>query len=257
MMETAAFIEYLDKRYKGQLEHYSAASRKNKKRYNNFQWILIILSTLTTILAALPPIKIKGTEINLLQYVVVVTAGLVAILTAGLKTFKYEELWVNHRSTTEQLKPEIYKYQFNVGGYGIPGVDKETLFVSEVEEILAKEHDSWPMYKKLKDQDKQKDQPLDDLQKKLDDLLREKFNTQKTTQPVETTVTDQPEINTETEQTTEPAADTAQPEETTEAGQVDETTDAEQAGEPAEKEVDDAGEETGEDTAGDEGIKKK
>ena len=247
-METTAFIEYLDKRYKGQLEHYSAASRKNKKRYNNFQWILIILSTLTTILAAVPLDDYKA-----FRYVIVVSAGLVAILTAGLKTFKYEELWVNHRSTTEQLKPEIYKYQFNVGGYGIPGVDKETLFVSEVEKILAKEHYSWPMYKKLNDQDKQKDQALDELQKKLDGMLRERFNTQKTTQTEETTVTKQTEI----EQTTEPAADTAQPEETTETGQVDETTDAEQAGEPVEKAVDDAGEGTGEDKAGDEGIKKK
>ena len=189
MMEATVFNEYLENRYKGQLKHYSDASRKNKKRYNNFQWILIILSTLTTILAALPPLPTKEPTFDF-RYVVVVTAGLVAILTAGLKTFKYEELWVNHRSTAEQLKPEIYYYQFNVGDYGQPGVDKETLFVLRVEQILTKEHESWPMYKKLKDQDKQKDQPLDDLQKKLDDLLREKFNTQKTTQPEETTVTE-------------------------------------------------------------------
>ena len=252
MMEATVFNEYLENRYKGQLKHYSDASRKNKEKYNNFQWILIILSTLTTILAALPP-----NDYIEFRYVVVVSAGLVAILTAGLKTFKYEELWVNHRSTAEQLKPEIYYYQFNVGDYGQPGVDKETLFVLRVEQILTKEHESWPMYKKLKDQDKQKEQPLDDLQKKLDDLLREKFNTQKTTQTEETTVTKQTEVKTEIEQTTEPAADAAQPEETTETGQVDETEGAEQAELPAENAHDDTGEETGVDKAGDEGTKKK
>jgi len=163
MMDITAFNEYLENRYKGQLQHYSGASAKNKKRYNNFQWILIILSTLTTILAALSPIGKFDTH-----YAVVVTAGLVAILTSGMKTFQYQELWVNHRSTVEQLKPEIYYYQFNVGDYGRPGIDKETLFVSRVEQILTKEHDSWPMLKKVKDKEIIENPP-EDTQKNIRD----------------------------------------------------------------------------------------
>lgn len=147
-MDKVAFNEYLEKRYYDQLNFYSASSKKNQKRYKNFQWILIILSTVTTILAALPK-----TDYVDFKYFIVVSAALVTILTSGLKTFQYQELWVNYRSTIEQLKPEIYYYNFGVGDYGKPGVDKESLFVSRVEQILSKEHTEWPAVKKLRDQD--------------------------------------------------------------------------------------------------------
>ena len=152
-MDKATFNEYLEKRYYEQLSYYDFSSKKNQKRYKNIQWILIILSTLTTILAALPK-----TDIFDFKYLIVISAALVTILTSGLKTFQYQELWVNYRSTMEQLKPEIYYYNFAVGDYGKPGADKECIFVSRVEQILSKEHTEWPAIKKLRDQDSQQQQ---------------------------------------------------------------------------------------------------
>jgi hypothetical protein len=70
-----------------------------------------------------------------------------------------------------------------VGDYGLAGVDKESTFVRRVEQILNKEHDGWPAAKKLQEQANLTEQPNDSLQKKLDELLREKFNAQKTPQP--------------------------------------------------------------------------
>jgi hypothetical protein len=193
-MDTKDFEEYLSKRYFDQLSYYESASGKNKKKYKNFQWILIIFSTLTTILAALPS-NIGNFP---LKYVVVATAAIVAILTAGLKTFQYQELWVNYRSTIEQLKPEIYYYKFNVGEYSQDGVDKETLFVSRVEQILNKEHDVWPVAKKIKDQPGQSQQENDEIQEKLSQLLKEKLNTQKTVTAEETATTEQTPKTTDT-----------------------------------------------------------
>ena len=172
-MEAAAFADYLKNRYQDQLDYYEKASGKNQKKYKNFQWLLIILSTLTTILAALPSDKLD------LKYTIVVSAGLVTILSSALKTFQYQELWVSYRATIEQLKPEIFYYKFSVGDYGQEGVDKESLFVFRIEGILNKEHDAWPVYKKLLNADGKEDQQHDALQKKLDELAREKFKTQK------------------------------------------------------------------------------
>lgn len=155
-MEAIAFNEYLDKRYFDQLKYYESAAAKNQKRYKYFQWILIILSTLTTILAALP----NNGKFNF-QYLVVISAALVTILTAGLKTFQFQELWVSYRSTIEQLKPELHYYKFNVGDYGLAGIDKESTFVSRVEQILHKERDSWPPVKKLQEQNNQPEQGND------------------------------------------------------------------------------------------------
>jgi hypothetical protein len=156
-MEAIAFNEYLDKRYFDQLKYYESAAAKNQKRYKYFQWILIVLSTLTTILAALP----KNEKFNF-QYLVVASAALVTILTAGLKTFQFQELWVSYRSTIEQLKPELYYYNFNVGDYGLAGIDKESTFVFRVEQILNKEHNSWPPIKKLQEQKNEPEQSTDD-----------------------------------------------------------------------------------------------
>lgn len=149
-MEKIAFDDYVENRYRKQMEYYSNASAKNQKKYKLFQWILIVLSALTPVLAALSGVRWSHEDktytigSNLIQILLVVVSSIVAILTTGLKTFQYQELWVNYRATYEQLKPEIYYYDFNIGPYAGAGVDKESIFVSRIEALLNKEHMQWP-----------------------------------------------------------------------------------------------------------------
>ncbi|MEO8151227.1 MAG: DUF4231 domain-containing protein [Bacteroidia bacterium] len=144
-MEKEAFEKYLQERYYDQMNYYDKKSGFNQTRYKKFQWVLIVLSALTPVLAAL-----DGKWMNL-QMAVVITSAIVAILTTGLKTFQYQELWVTYRATQEQLKPEIYYYRFNIGPYAEASIDKESLFVTRVESILDKEHAGWPPAKKGND----------------------------------------------------------------------------------------------------------
>jgi len=151
-MDKEAFDNYLAERYQKQMEYYSKASAKNQRRYKFFQWLLIVLSALTPVFAALN--NSKELEALLpaffkINIIVVVVSSIVAILTTGLKTFNYHELWVTYRSTYEKLKPEIHYYHFNIGPYGADGVDKEAVFVNRVELILGSEHDQWPVAKNL------------------------------------------------------------------------------------------------------------
>lgn len=207
-MDSATFSTYLEKRYVDQLNYYNDKSGKNQKKYKFFQWALIILSTLTTILAALP----KADQ-YWIQYIVIFSAALVTIITSALKTFQYQELWVTYRTTIEQLKPEIYYYTFNVGDYGQNGVDKETLFVTRVEGILGKEHDAWPVYKHLMNAaGKQENEAL---QHKLDQLIREKMNTVKNPADVQSPVN---EVDMPNDEPVEPPA--GQPAETPQADDV-------------------------------------
>jgi Protein of unknown function (DUF4231) len=142
-MDKETFNEYVEKRYKDQVGYYDKAAGLNQERYKTFQWVLIIFSAATPVLAAL-----ETTMANL-QVPVIIISSLVAILTTGLKTFQYQELWITYRATNELLKPELFYYKFNVGPYAEEGIDKETLFVSRVEAILDKEHVNWPAAKKL------------------------------------------------------------------------------------------------------------
>ncbi len=155
-MDKTIFDQYVQERYLKQLEYYSKLSAKNQGKYNKFQWILIILSALTPVFAALGSFKpdlIGGIDLkSTLNLMVIVVSVIVAILTTGLKTFNYQELWASYRSTYELLKPEIHYYNFNVGPYGATGVDKESLFVTRIEGVLNAEHVNWPPAKKQTDQ---------------------------------------------------------------------------------------------------------
>ena len=153
-MDKISFETYLEQRYYHQMNYYSKASAHNQKKYRRYQWTLIILSAITPVLAALngKPITIGGTTHNWdLQVFVVIVSAVVAILTTGLKTFNYQEIWINYRSTYERLKPEIYYYTFNIGPYSGDGIDKESLFVTRVETILDAEHKEWPPAKTLQE----------------------------------------------------------------------------------------------------------
>ena len=92
-MDKVSFDDYLENRYKKQMEYYSKNASKNQKRYKKFQWTLIILSALAPVLAALNGITIvnNGQETayhsQVLQVSLLIVSSIVAILTTGLKTF--------------------------------------------------------------------------------------------------------------------------------------------------------------------------
>ena len=50
-MDNEIFKDYVENRYKDQMSYYSKAAGKNQKKYKQFQWVLIIFSALTPILA--------------------------------------------------------------------------------------------------------------------------------------------------------------------------------------------------------------
>lgn len=159
-MDKAVFDEYVENRYRKQMDYYSKSSSKNQKKYKQFQWILIILSALTPVLAALNGVtssnslKIFNVGSQVVQILLVVISSIVAILTTGLKTFRYQDLWIKYRTTYELLKPEIYYYEFNIGMYGSTGTDKEGVFVTRVEAILNTEHSQWQPVSKSQDEKK-------------------------------------------------------------------------------------------------------
>lgn len=155
-MSTTSFSDYLENRYYDQLKYFERSSSKNQKKYKNFQWILIVLSALTPILAAV------STNYEI-RYLVIAVSAVVAILTSGMKTFQYQELWTTYRLTSEQLKPEIYYYNFRIGPYSEKGVDRESLFIARVEGILDKERQSWPPAKKIHEDNNQDENENSDL----------------------------------------------------------------------------------------------
>jgi len=138
-MDKEKFQKYLKERYCDQIDWYDRKSLQNQKWYKRLQWSLIILAAMTPALIA---IGVCFSGIPFLKWVPVITSVLVAILTSTLKIFKFQENWINYRTTCETLKKEIHYYDAGIGDYADTG-DKEALFVERVENLISRENTLW------------------------------------------------------------------------------------------------------------------
>lgn len=140
-MDSEDFQKYLKERYEDQINWYDKKSIWNQKRYKHFQGIIIVLSVITPILVAIVP--------ETTRWPAVVISALVAIGTTSLKTFKYQENWINYRTTCETLRKEIHFYKADIGAYK-DAEDREAFFIERVESLISRENTMWLMTQKPK-----------------------------------------------------------------------------------------------------------
>jgi len=133
-MEKEKFEDFLDTRYWKEINWYDKKANWNHKAYHTFQWIAIVFSALTPILVIIGD--------GYIRWITVGIAAIVAIVTAALKTFKYQENWINYRTTSETLKKEIHFYKAGIHGYENVD-DREAAFVDRVESLISRENTMW------------------------------------------------------------------------------------------------------------------
>jgi hypothetical protein len=133
-MERNKYDEYVSGRYQEQIEWYSDKASTNKKWYQVFQWGVIIFSAAVPVLIASVPMKY--------QWFTIMVSVILAIGTAALKTFKFQENWVNYRTVSETLKKERHFYEAGLDDYA-NAEDKEALFVERVESMISRENSLW------------------------------------------------------------------------------------------------------------------
>ena len=143
-MDQNAFSNYLENRYEDQITWYDGKAAENQRIYRGLQWSVIVLAAITPVLIEL---DLDGL-IQGLGHVPTLTSAIVAILTAGLSTFKYQENWINYRTTCETLRKEKHFYDAGLGDYGKPG-NKEALFVERVESLISRENTMWVSTQKI------------------------------------------------------------------------------------------------------------
>jgi len=133
-MEKTNFEEYLKERYQDQIDWYSDKASNNKRWYTVFQWGVITFSSIVPVLIVWLPEPWKWATATL--------SIILAIGTAGLKTFKFQENWINYRTISETLKKEKYFYQAGLDEYA-DAQDKERLFIERVESLISRENSLW------------------------------------------------------------------------------------------------------------------
>ena len=96
--------EYLEERVENQIKWYSSKSRDIKKKYFTTQVIEIIISALISGCAQFTiDNKIIGNIITFLGIILV-------IFSAIRNLFKWQDLWIKYRSTSEMLKREKFLF---------------------------------------------------------------------------------------------------------------------------------------------------
>ncbi len=140
-MDKDNFQKYLNDRYYDQINWYDQKSISNQRVYKKLQFSLIVLSSLTPILIIIEKLEMAR-NLSWLFWLPASTAVVVAIIASLIKTFRFQESWINYRTTCETLKKEKYLYDAEVGEYQkVEG--KEALFVERVESLISRENTLW------------------------------------------------------------------------------------------------------------------
>ena len=136
ILNTMDQATYLDERVQDQIDWYDRKSKINKNWFLTLRVIEIIVALLIPFASnfisdELPPI---AHLVSFLGLVVAAIAGLLSLL-------KFQENWIEYRSTSEALKHEKYLFLTNSGSY--QSEDSFNQFVSNIEALISKEHSKW------------------------------------------------------------------------------------------------------------------
>lgn len=127
--------EYLQQRLDDQLDWYDGKSGRNQANYK-------ILRSIELVTAAMIPLS--AAVFNGMPWFAWLAAGLgaiIAIASAINGLFRFQDNWIQYRTTAEQLKHEKFLFLTRIEPYS--GDDAFTLLVQRVEGLIAKETSSW------------------------------------------------------------------------------------------------------------------
>jgi hypothetical protein len=123
-------------RLENQQKWYSNNSSLNKKWFMAFKVIQIVLAAFIPVVALI--------EIPNAKFISAISGALIVILEAIQQLFQFSSLWVEYRSTTENLKHEKYLFLALSGPYrNLTQEDALFTLAARVEEHVSKEHAKW------------------------------------------------------------------------------------------------------------------
>ena len=125
--------EYLENRLCDQIRWYSRKSRCYKKYFYVARTIEIIFASALTALSCIPYFQ-ASILIPFLSFSIVIIASLLAL-------YKFQELWVSYRTTSESLKHEKYLFETKTVPYHKE--NRFNLLVENIETMISTENSMW------------------------------------------------------------------------------------------------------------------
>jgi len=131
--------EYISHRLDGQINWYDKKSQWNQQWYKKLKAAEIFMAVLIPFLVGYITETAPGVKfaVGFLGVIIAVIAGLVSL-------YKFQENWIEYRTTAESLKHEKYLYLTKTGPYD--GGNAFNKFVESVENMISKENTKWTQH---------------------------------------------------------------------------------------------------------------
>jgi len=127
--------EYLENRLEDQIRWYSRKSKSNQNWYKSLRVIELVAAVFIPFLAGyLKDIPTTKVTVGFLGLLVAIIAGLLSL-------YRFQELWIEYRTTCESLKHEKFLYLARTEPYNAE--EPFPLLVQSVETLISKEHSRW------------------------------------------------------------------------------------------------------------------
>lgn len=130
---------YIEERLESQIQWFDQKSIINKRWYRRCQLTQLIAASLITLSGIF-----IGESFLHLRYLIPFLGAVIAIISGVLGLYKFQENWIQYRTTSETLKHE--KYLFLTRSEPYSGKDSLKLLVERVEGMISKENTNWSQY---------------------------------------------------------------------------------------------------------------
>lgn len=128
--------EYIKDRLDAQIDWYDSKSRHNQQW---FKWLRIAEILFAT---SIPFLVIQiGNDTSTLKLVVGAMGVCLAVISGLVTLYKFQENWLEYRTTAEMLKHEKYHFLTNSPPYDEGDAFHE--FVAHVESLISRENITW------------------------------------------------------------------------------------------------------------------
>ncbi|AET70822.1 hypothetical protein Desor_5447 [Desulfosporosinus orientis DSM 765] len=136
MDNTIKSEKYIQDRVNEQIHWYSTMSKRNQRMYK-------LLKTIEIVFAALIPFLVTfvSSGFSSIKVIVGILGISITIISSLLALYRFQENWLEFRTTAESLKREKFLFLARVNIYNSDNA--LPLFVQRVEDLMSKENTRW------------------------------------------------------------------------------------------------------------------
>ena len=131
---------YLQDRLDDQIKWYDVKSQHNQRLYKYLRIVEI------TAAACIPFLAAYVAEMSLMKAIVGILGILVTVVAGLVTLYRFQELWIEYRTTAESLKHEKYLFLSRTTPYDTN--EPFPLLVERVEGLISKQHTGWTRHMK-------------------------------------------------------------------------------------------------------------